>query len=75
MFVDQVGHLAHLRARSTSFALVSHAPLANIDRYRKRIGYTTPWFSSSGSDFHSDFGLTTDLGETFDLSVPLRDGD
>ena len=29
MFVDQIGHLAHLHARDTSFALVSRAPLAN----------------------------------------------
>src|SRR5262245_50135616 len=34
MFVDQVGHLAHLHARDTSFALVSRAPLAKIERYR-----------------------------------------
>ncbi len=74
MFVDQVGHLAHLHARDTSFALVSRAPLANIDRYRERMGWTIPWFSSSGNDFNVDFGLTTDQGETFGLSVFLRDG-
>jgi predicted dithiol-disulfide oxidoreductase (DUF899 family) len=32
MFIDQVGHLAHLHARDTSFCLVSRAPLANIIR-------------------------------------------
>jgi predicted dithiol-disulfide oxidoreductase (DUF899 family) len=74
MFVDQVGHLAHLHARDTSFALVSLAPLANIDRYRERMGWTIPSFSSSGTDFNVDFGLTTDRGETFGLSVFLRDG-
>jgi predicted dithiol-disulfide oxidoreductase (DUF899 family) len=74
MFVDQVGHLAHLHARDTSFALVSRAPLANIEAYRKRMGWTIPWFSSNGSDFN-DFGLTTEEGETFGLSVFLRDGD
>jgi predicted dithiol-disulfide oxidoreductase (DUF899 family) len=31
MFVDQVGHLAHLHARDTSFALVSRAPIAKIE--------------------------------------------
>src|SRR6266542_4615009 len=31
MFVDQIGHLAHLHARDTSFALVSRAPLAKIE--------------------------------------------
>ncbi|MGH7628190.1 MAG: DUF899 domain-containing protein [Gemmatimonadales bacterium] len=74
MVVDQVVHLAHLHARDTSFALVSRAPLANIDRYRERMGWTIPWFSSSGTDFNVDFGLSTDQGETFGLSVFLRDG-
>src|SRR5215471_11027072 len=52
MFVDQIGNLAHLHARDTSFALVSIAPLAKIEAYRKRMGWTTPWFSSAGSDFN-----------------------
>jgi predicted dithiol-disulfide oxidoreductase (DUF899 family) len=75
MVVDQVGHLAHLHARDTSFVLVSRAPLANLERYRKRMGWTIPWFSSAGSDFNADFGVTTDQGETFGLSVFLREGD
>lgn len=73
-FVDQICHLAHLHARDTSFALVSRAPLRNIQRYKKRMGWTVPWFSSSDSDFNDDFGLTTDAGEIFGLSVFLRDG-
>lgn len=75
MFVDQIGHLAHLHARDTSFALVSRAPLANLEPYRKRMGWDVPWYSSSGSDFNVDFGVTTDDRETFGLSVFLRDGD
>jgi predicted dithiol-disulfide oxidoreductase (DUF899 family) len=72
--VDQIPHLAHLHARNTSLVLVSRAPLANIKRYKRRMGWTVPWFSSSGTDFNVDFGLTTDRGETFGLSVFLRDG-
>ena len=75
MFVDQVGHLAHLHARDTSFVLVSRAPLANIEAYRKRMGWAIPWFSSAESDFNRDFGVTTEDGETFGLSVFLREGD
>jgi predicted dithiol-disulfide oxidoreductase (DUF899 family) len=75
MFVDQVGHLAHFHARDTSFALVSVAPLAQLERYRKRMGWAVPWVSSAGSNFNRDFGLTTDDGETFGLSVFCRDGD
>lgn len=74
-FVDQIGHLSHLNARDTSFALVSRAPLANIQRYQKRMGWTVPWVSSAGTEFNADFGVTTDAGETFGLSVFLRDGD
>jgi len=75
MFVDQIGHLAHLHARDTSFALVSRAPLSRIQSYKKRMGWVVPWYSSSGSDFNDDFGVTTPQGETFGLSVFLRDGD
>src|SRR5439155_16912260 len=60
MFVDQIGHLAHLHARDTSFALVSRAPLAKIQTYKKRMGWTLPWFSSFENDFNIDFVVTTE---------------
>jgi predicted dithiol-disulfide oxidoreductase (DUF899 family) len=83
MFVDQIGHLAHLHARNTSFALVSRAPLAKLEPYRERMGWTIPWYSSAESDFNVDFGVSPETpqpgvyqdGETFGLSVFLRDGD
>jgi predicted dithiol-disulfide oxidoreductase (DUF899 family) len=83
MVVDQIGHLAHLHARDTSFVLVSRAPLAKIEPYRRRMGWTIPWYSSFENDFNVDFGLSPETpqpaeyqdGETFGLSVFLRDGD
>lgn len=83
MFVDQIGHLAHLHARDTSFALVSRAPITSIEAYRKRMGWTVPWYSSFESDFNVDFEVSPETpkadayqdGETFGLSVFLRDGD
>ena len=75
MFVDQIGHPAHLHARDVSFALVSRAPLSRIQSYQKRMGWSMPWYSSSETDFNDDFGVTTPKGETFGLSVFLRDGD
>jgi predicted dithiol-disulfide oxidoreductase (DUF899 family) len=83
MFVDQIGHLAHLHARDTSFALVSRAPIAKIESYRKRMGWTIPWYSSFESDFNVDFGVGPETpqgavyqdGESFGLSVFIRDGD
>ncbi len=75
MVVDNLGHPAHLHVRDVSFALVSVAPLESIEAYKKRMGWTTPWVSSAGTEFNKDFGVTTDEGETFGLSVFLRDGD
>jgi predicted dithiol-disulfide oxidoreductase (DUF899 family) len=75
MVVDNIGHLAHLHARDTSLVLVSRAPLASIESYRERMGWTVPWYSSAGSDFNVDFAVTTDQGEDFGLSVFLRDGE
>ena len=40
MVVDQIGHPAHLHARDTSFALVSRAPIAKLEAYRKRMGWS-----------------------------------
>jgi predicted dithiol-disulfide oxidoreductase (DUF899 family) len=57
---DNIPHLAHLRARDTSFTLVSRAPLAKIEPFKKRMGWTVPWYSSFGSDFNYDFHVTTD---------------
>ncbi|HYR62142.1 MAG TPA: DUF899 domain-containing protein [Actinomycetota bacterium] len=74
-FTDNIGHLAHLHARDTSFVLVSRAPLAEIALLKQRMGWTVPWYSSFGSDFNYDFGVSTDEGEMFGLSVFLRDGD
>jgi predicted dithiol-disulfide oxidoreductase (DUF899 family) len=83
MFVDQVGHLAHLHARDTSFVLVSRAPIAVLEAYRKRMGWTIPWVSSFGTSFNPDFGRGPQTpqpdqhqdGERFGLSAFLREGD
>jgi predicted dithiol-disulfide oxidoreductase (DUF899 family) len=83
MFVDQIGHLAHLHARDTSFALVSRAPIERIASYKARMGWTIPWVSSFNSDFNVDFGVGPETpqegvyqdGENFGLSVFLQDGD
>ena len=83
MFVDQIGHPAHLNARDTSFALVSRASIAKIEAYRKRMAWTIPWYSSFGSDFNVDFGVGPETpqegvyqdGESFGLSAFLREDD
>ncbi|PYI92619.1 MAG: DUF899 domain-containing protein [Verrucomicrobia bacterium] len=75
MVIDHIGPLEHLYARDTSFVLVSLGPLANLEAYKKRMGWKVPWYSSAGASFNKDFGLSTDEGEHFGLSCFLRDGD
>ncbi|HEV3409033.1 MAG TPA: DUF899 domain-containing protein [Chthoniobacterales bacterium] len=73
--VDNMGHPAHLNARDITRVLISRAPLSKIEPFKKRMAWREPWFSSFGSDFNYDFGVTTNEGEDFGLSVFLRDGD
>jgi predicted dithiol-disulfide oxidoreductase (DUF899 family) len=54
------GLLEHLHIRDTSLAVVSRAPLAKIEDYKARRGWTFPWYSSYGSDFNYDFHVTMD---------------
>jgi predicted dithiol-disulfide oxidoreductase (DUF899 family) len=54
------GHLEHLHARDTTFAYVSRAPIAKIENYKARRGWTFTWYSSFGSDFNYDFHVTLD---------------
>ncbi|OZB91068.1 DUF899 domain-containing protein [Paenibacillus sp. XY044] len=70
-FVDNIGHLAHLNARDTTFILVSPAPLLQIQPFKDRMGWNVPWFSSNGNEFNNDMGA----GDGFGLSVFLREGD
>jgi predicted dithiol-disulfide oxidoreductase (DUF899 family) len=57
---DNIPHLAHLHARDTTLALISRAPLATIAKFKARMGWTMPWYSSFGSDFNYDFHVTID---------------
>lgn len=54
------GHLKHLAARDTTFVYVSRAPLAKLEAYKAKKGWTFPWYSSHGSDFNYDFDVTLD---------------
>ncbi|MET7824616.1 DUF899 domain-containing protein [Streptomyces sp. NPDC005386] len=77
-FLDQIGHLAHLRARGTEFAVVSRAPYTKILPFKARMGWTVPWYSSYDSDFNYDFQVSFDGDEPFErpgVSCFLRDRD
>ena len=58
--VDNIGHLSHLHAANTTLAVVSRGPWANIERFKARMGWTVPFYSSFGSDFNYDFHVTLD---------------
>ncbi|KAI9801528.1 MAG: hypothetical protein M1833_002760, partial [Piccolia ochrophora] len=64
MVGDNVGHIAHLHSRDTTFAAVSRAPLEKIAAFQKRMGWTFPWYSSGGSSFNYDFHVTQDEAVT-----------
>src|SRR6476646_793396 len=55
------GFLDHLHTRGTTYAIVSRAPLAKLERWKAQRGWDLPWYSSDDSDFNYDFGVTLDL--------------
>jgi predicted dithiol-disulfide oxidoreductase (DUF899 family) len=52
------GGLVHLENHDVRVVVVSRAPLAEIEAYRKRMGWKFAWVSSYGSDFNYDFHVS-----------------
>jgi predicted dithiol-disulfide oxidoreductase (DUF899 family) len=52
------GTLAHLAARDVTMVMVSRAPLAKIEAFKKRMDWRFKWVSSYGSDFNPDFHVS-----------------
>ena len=50
--------VVHLNHRDITMAAVSQAPVAAIEAYRKRMGWTFNWYSSAGSDFNFDYHVS-----------------
>ena len=48
----------HLKHRDVTLIAVSRAPIAKIDAYKRRMGWTFPWVSSFGSDFNFDYQVS-----------------
>ena len=59
-YVDALGDLSMLAERNTAFTLISRAPYAKLDAYRKQRGWKQSWYSSFGTDFNHDFHVTLD---------------
>ncbi|HEV7991062.1 MAG TPA: DUF899 domain-containing protein [Gemmatimonadaceae bacterium] len=51
------GIAVHLANHDVMFGVVSRAPLAKLQSYKQRMGWTFPWASSASSDFNSEFAV------------------
>lgn len=69
-FTNTVTDLDRLASAGVSWVNVSDMPLAQIEAYKARMGWTLPFVSSRGTAFSADCGA----GDGFMLSVFLRDG-
>jgi predicted dithiol-disulfide oxidoreductase (DUF899 family) len=52
------GFAVHLANHDVTLSAVSRAPLAKLQAYKRRMGWTFPWASSLGSDFNFDFNVS-----------------
>ncbi len=52
------GFVVHLANHDVMLWAVSRAPLAKLQAYERRMGWTFPWASSSGGDFNFDFNVS-----------------
>jgi predicted dithiol-disulfide oxidoreductase (DUF899 family) len=67
------GLLPHLHARDVTPVLVSQAPLAKLQAYKRRMGWRLPWVSSANTDFNLDFGAST-AEQVRGITPPLEGG-
>src|SRR5437016_5640002 len=51
------GSVVHLANHDVTLCAVSRAPLAKLQGYKRRMGWSFPWASSFDSDFNYDFGV------------------
>ncbi|MFM0195634.1 DUF899 domain-containing protein [Paraburkholderia strydomiana] len=52
------GIAIHLANHDVALTAISRAPLAKLQEYKRRMGWTFPWASSAGSDFNFDFNIS-----------------
>ncbi len=68
------GSVVHLANHDVAFTAVSRAPLAKLQDYKRRMGWSFPWASSFESDFNYDFqaGHTEEQSETGAVEYNFR---
>jgi predicted dithiol-disulfide oxidoreductase (DUF899 family) len=52
------GAIPHVQQRDITFVAISRAPLAEIEEFKKRMGWNFKWVSSNGTDFNFDYGVS-----------------
>jgi predicted dithiol-disulfide oxidoreductase (DUF899 family) len=52
------GSAVHLANHDVTLSAVSRAPLAKLQGYKQRMGWSFPWASSHGTDFNFDFNVS-----------------
>ena len=57
------GMTIHLEHRDITFVAISRATLAEIEKFKRRMGWKFNWVSSHGSDFNFDFGVSFSADE------------
>jgi predicted dithiol-disulfide oxidoreductase (DUF899 family) len=57
------GMAIHLAQRDVAFVVVSRAPLAQIEKFKKRMGWKFKWLSSFGDDFNFDYQVSASPDE------------
>jgi len=57
------GAVVHLAQRDVSFVVISRAPLAEIEKFKKRMGWRFKWVSSFGGDFNHDYQVSVSPDE------------
>lgn len=67
------GLLPHLHARDVTLLLVSQAPLAKLQAYKRRMGWSLPWVSSANTGFNFDFGASYTPEQVREFVTPLVD--
>lgn len=63
------GIVVHLENHDVAFAAVSSAPLAKLQAFRRRMGWTFSWVSSSDGDFNRDFSATFTRAEQAETGI------
>jgi predicted dithiol-disulfide oxidoreductase (DUF899 family) len=69
------GVLPHLHARDVTMLYVSRAPLEKLQAYKRRMGWSFPWVSSSNSDFNFDFGVSYTDEQMREHMGPILEGE